>query len=425
VTTYEDALELLRQRWEHVMEPDLTRIRRLLDALGEPQRSAPSVHVTGTNGKTSTARMVDALLRAHELRTGRITSPHLSTPRERISIDGEPIDEERFVAVWQDIAPLVELVDTTVGRVTYFEVMTAMAFATFADTPVDAQVVEVGLGGLWDATNVLDAGVAVVTPVSLDHTALLGDTVEAIATEKAGIIHAGALAVIAEPLDPLMERIEEVGATPLVLGRDFGIEGRRVAVGGQVLTLRGLGGATYDELLLPLHGRHQAQNASLALAAAGAFLGAVDGRPLELERVREGFAMADSPGRLEIIQRDPTVILDGAHNPAGMHALAEALAEEFALDRLVVVLAVLGDKDVGGLVAELPPATAVIATRSDSPRAMPAEELARLVPGAQVEPSLPLALARAFELAREVDGAVLVTGSLTAVGQARGLLLGA
>ena len=282
------------------MHFELDRIEMLLDLLGSPQRAYPSIHLTGTNGKTSTARMIDSLLRAFGLHTGRYTSPHLETVRERISLDGEAVDEERFVAMYREVKPLADLVDQRSAEpLTYFDLTTALAFATFADAPVDVAVVEVGLGGAEDATNVLQAGVAVLTPIGLDHTEWLGDTLEDIALHKAGIIHSGATVIAAaqeeEAARPILERCAEVGATVAREGAEFGVLRRAVAVGGQVLTLQGLGGV-YDEVFLPLHGAHQAQNAAVALAAVEAFLGAGAKRQLDIEAVREGFASTSSPG---------------------------------------------------------------------------------------------------------------------------------
>jgi dihydrofolate synthase/folylpolyglutamate synthase len=419
------------------MVPDLARITELIDLLGSPQRAYPAIHLTGTNGKTSTARMIDALLRAHGLRTGRYTSPHLEAITERISIDGRPVSPERFAEIYADIAAYVDLVDSRHSeRVTFFELTTAMAFAAFADAPVDVAVVEVGLGGTWDATNVLEATVAVVTTIGLDHTALLGESVRSIATEKAGIIHPGARVVLArqppEAAEVLAARVVAVDGSVVREGDGFGVVSRELAVGGQLLTLAGTA-ATYPEVLLPLHGGHQAHNAACALAAVELFLGAVPDRPLDPEAVRAGFAAADSPGRLEVVRRGPTVLLDGAHNPAGVEALVEALEEEFAFAHLVVVLGVLADKDVRGMLERLEPAVAeLICTTSSSPRAMPAEDLealARDVLGddrVYLEPRLDDALDAAVRL---VDAAgpgsgagILVAGSLVTVGEARSLL---
>jgi dihydrofolate synthase/folylpolyglutamate synthase len=431
----------LEARFPSRMVPDLERITDLLDLLGSPQRAYPSVHITGTNGKTTTARMVDALLREFGVRTGRYTSPPLQRATERIAVDGAPVDAERFAAAYDDVAPYLELVDARhQDRLTFFEVLTAMAFATFADVPVDAAVVEVGLGGRWDATNVIDAPVAVVTPIGLDHVGLLGDTVEAIAAEKAGIIRAGA-AVVSAPQPAGAEAVlaahaAEVGATVFRAGRDFGVRRRSVAVGGQLVHLTGLGG-DYDEVYLPLHGGHQAGNAATALTAVEAFFGLGGGPaagrgPLDNDVVRAAFASVSSPGRLEVVRRSPTVILDGALNPAGAVALAEALAEAFTFDRLVAVVAVLDDKDAAGLLAALEPVVdAVVATVNSSPRALPAEALAtvareilgpdRVDVAGRLDDAIELAASMAER--DQLGGGVLVTGSIVTVGEARQLLV--
>ncbi|MFG1654705.1 bifunctional folylpolyglutamate synthase/dihydrofolate synthase [Micromonospora sp. NPDC049275] len=417
---------------------ELDRIESLLDLLGSPQRAYPSIHLTGTNGKTSTARMIDSLLRAFGLHTGRYTSPHLETVRERISLDGEPVSEERFAAVYREIKPLAELVDARSDEpLTYFDMTTALAFATFADAPVDIAVVEVGLGGAEDATNVIQAGVCVITPIGLDHTEWLGDTLQDIALAKAGIIHPGATVIAAaqeeEAARPLLERCAEVGATIAREGGEFGVLSRAVAVGGQVLKLQGLGGV-YDDVFLPLHGAHQAQNAAVALAAVEAFLGAGARRQLDVEAVREGFAMASSPGRLERVRNAPTVLLDGAHNPHGMAATVTALQEEFAFSKLVALIGVLADKDASSLLELLEPvADVVVVTRNSSPRAMPTKELAALAAEifgeerVEVAEEMPDAIELAVALAEEdVPGelsgvGVLVTGSVVTVADARRL----
>jgi dihydrofolate synthase / folylpolyglutamate synthase len=428
----------LASRFPARMVPDLDRITDLLDLLGSPQRSYPSIHVTGTNGKTTTARMIDALLHAFGIRTGRYTSPHLESVTERIALDGVPLDPARFAETYDEISTYAGVVD---GRhpdpVTYFELLTAMAFAAFADAPVDVAVVEVGLGGRWDATNVVEAPVAVVTPIGLDHVGILGDTIAAIAAEKAGIVHAGSTAVVAaQPADAvaaLRSRAVEVGATVRWDGVDFGVRERTLAVGGQLLVLDGLGG-TYDGIVLPLHGAHQAGNAATALAAVEAFFGAGDRGRLDIEAVREGFAQVSSPGRLEIVRRGPTVLLDGAHNPAGAAALAAAVEEEFDFDRLVAVVAVLDDKDVAGLLGELEPVvSSVVVTTNTSPRALPVDALAevaaevfgdhRVVAAARLDDAIERALAIA-ETGPLGGGGVLVTGSIVTVGEARRLLRG-
>jgi len=421
------------------MEFDLGKISELLDLLGSPQQAYPAIHLTGTNGKTSTARMVDSLLRAHGLHTGRYTSPHLNSVRERISLDGVPVAEERFVATYREVAPLAELVDSRRAEpLTYFDVTTAMAFAAFADAPVDVAVVEVGLGGAEDATNVLYATVCVLTPIGLDHTEWLGDTVADIALAKAGIIHSGATVICAgqppEAMEPILDRCAEVDATIAREGTEFGVLDRRLAIGGQSLVLQGLG-AQYEEIYLPLHGAHQAQNAALALAAVEAFLGAGAGKQLDPEVVRAGFAAVDSPGRLERVRTSPTIFVDAAHNPHGMAATAMTLAEEFSFRRLIAVLAVLRDKDVRGMLDILDSIVdAVVVTRNTSPRAMPAEELAAVAvevlgeERVRVAPDLPDAIDAAVTLAEsDVDGApggvgVVITGSVVTAADARRLL---
>jgi len=435
MSEYDDVVTALEQRGFTRMVFDLGKIRDLMDVLGSPQRAYPAIHLTGTNGKTSTARMIDALLRAHGLHTGRYTSPHLETVRERISLDGEPISEERLVAAYQEVAPLAELIDTRHSEpLTYFDMTTAMAYAAFADAPVDIAVVEVGLGGEDDATNVIEAGVAVMTPIGLDHTEWLGDTIEDIAWAKAGIIHKGATVITAvqteEAMRPILERSAEMGATVAREGGEFGVIERAQAVGGQVLRLQGLH-AIYDEIFLPLFGAHQAQNAALALAAVEAFLG----DQVRPELVVEGFAQVDSPGRLERVRSAPTILLDGAHNPHGMAATVSALEEEFRFRHLVAVVAVLGDKDVSGLLDLLEPVAArIVVTQNSSPRSMPLNELAQLAidifgeDRVTVADTMPDAIEEAVVLAEEdasgeLSGVgVLITGSVVTVADARKLL---
>ncbi len=422
---------------EDKMVPDLERIRLLMDLLGSPQKAYPAIHLTGTNGKSSTARMIDALLQGFGLRPGRYTSPHLDSITERITIDGQPLTEERFAEVWDEVAPFVEIVDSRMPeRMTFFEVLTGMAFAAFADAPVDVAVLEVGLGGAWDATNVVEAATAVVLPVGLDHVPLLGTTLAEIATEKAGIIHPGSTVVLAqqepEAAEVLLRRCVEVEATIAREGLEFGVISRTTAVGGQLLSLQGLGGR-YDDVYLPLHGAHQAANAAAALAAVEAFLGGGDKGMLDADLVREGFARTASPGRLEVVRTSPTVLLDAAHNAHGMAATVAALGDAFAFTHLVAVVAVLGDKDALAMLEVLEPAVAsIVVTQNGSPRAMPVDHLADLARDVfgedrvQIEDSLDDALSTAVGLAdaeAEYGGAgVLVTGSVVTVGEARTLL---
>jgi dihydrofolate synthase/folylpolyglutamate synthase len=429
-------IELIRRAPESDIEPTLDRVSAVLDLLGAPQRSYPSIHVAGTNGKSSTTRMIDALLTSFGLRTGRFTSPHLETVRERIALDGIPIGEAQLLAAWDEISPYLTMVEQDGGRaLTFFEVLTVLAFVAFADAPVAVAAVEVGLGGTWDATNVLESPVGVVTPVDLDHMDWLGHDVETIAAEKAGIIKPGMLAVLAmqEPtvLDVLLQRASDVGAAAAREGVEFGVLERQVAVGGQLLKLRGLGGE-YEDVYVPLHGAHQAHNAACALAAVEGFLGSGTG-PLEPDLVREGFAGVVVPGRLEVVRRSPAVVVDVAHNPAGARALAAAVVDAFDLSQLVGVIGVLDDKDAHGILVALEPVlTEVVITRSTSMRALEPDRLGALAAEVfgedrvTVEPLLPNALERAVTAA-ESEGdlgstGVLVTGSVTVVAEARALL---
>ena len=431
----------LNTRWpETKIDPTLDRIRALLDLLGDPQHAYPLVHITGTNGKTSTSRMVDALLCATGLRTGRFISPHLQLVTERISVDGVPISPQRYVEAYRDIAPYVSMVDAAQPNpLSKFEVLVAMAYAAFADVPVDAAVVEVGLGGTWDSTNVADGRVAVIGPVGVDHVEYLGSDVVGIARDKAGIIKPGSVAIIGEQqpsvMTEILRRVADVDATVARAGQEFGVLGREIAVGGQVLRLQGLGGV-YDDVFLPLHGRHQAANAAVALAAAEAFLGAGANNQLDIDLVRQGFGSVQVPGRLEPVRSAPTVLLDAAHNPHGARALATALDEEFDFRKLVAVVGVMADKDARGILEALEPVISeIVLTANASPRAMPADELAavaRDVFGADrivVEPRLSDAIETAVGLAEEVrepgqplSGAgVVITGSVVTVGEARAL----
>ena len=437
----EVELEIAARRPEHQVSPTLDRIAMLVSLLGDPQRAFPVIHVTGTNGKTSMTRMIDTLLRERGLRTGRFTSPHLVSMRERITVDGVPLPAERFVELYDEIEPYVQLVDSKQpAALSFFEVLTGMMFAAFADAPVDVAVIEVGLGGAWDATNVADGAVAVIGPVAMDHMKYLGDTIEAIAAEKAGIIKPGAVAVLAQQqlaaAEVLLARAASVGATVAREGIEFGVVAREMAIGGQQLVLKGLRG-TYADVYLPLFGAHQAGNAACALAAVEAFAGVSDSEALDPDLVRAGFAKVTSPGRLEVLRRSPTVLADAAHNPAGMAATMEALTESFGFTRVIGVFAVSEDKDVTGLLAELEPVVSdLIVTTNSSPRAMSDSalgEVAREVFGedrVQVRERLDDAIEAAVSLADESLGdedvpgstAVLITGSVVTAGDARRLL---
>src|SRR4051812_11491476 len=375
--TFDEVEDALLSRWpETKLEPSLDRILAFTELLGDPQRAYPVIHLTGTNGKTSTSRMIDTLLRALDLRTGRFTSPHVERINERISVDGEPLDDEAFVRAFNDVAPYTHLVDESEAHpLSFFETVVGMAYAAFADAPVDVAVVEVGMGGSWDATNVADAAVAVVLPVAVDHTQYLGDSPAGIAVEKAGIIKPDSIAVLAEQTPDvaaiLLERAAEVGATVVREGLDFGVIARVPAVGGQVVSLQGLR-ARYDDVFLPLYGAHQAQNAAVALAAVEAFTGGGEqSQPLDDDVVRTAFAEGTSPGRLEIVRRSPTILLDAAHTPHGAEAAAAALEDSFTFTPLIGVIGVMGDKDHVGLLAAFEPHLAhVVCSQNSTGRAL-------------------------------------------------------
>jgi dihydrofolate synthase/folylpolyglutamate synthase len=429
---------ILARAPEHDLEPSLDRIAAVMDLLGDPQHAFPVIHVTGTNGKTSTTRMIDAMLRQMGLSTGRFTSPHLHNIRERICLNGSPIDAERFIASYQDVIPFIEMVDARSladggPRMTYFEVLVAVAIATFADAPIDVAVLEVGMGGSWDATNVANANVAVVTPIALDHERFLGSSLEGIATEKSGIFKEGSLVVSSrqepEVAEILVRSAQKVATLPAFEGSQFAIVSRAVAVGGQLLTIRGLGG-DYDDLFLPLHGPHQGQNAAVALAAVEAFVGGGEHR-LDLDVIRAGMADATSPGRLEIVRRSPTIMVDAAHNPAGAVALRAALEDSFNFAKIIGVIAILEDKDASKMLEILEPVlNEIVVSRTTSPRAIDPERLGRLASEIYGEgrvtviDSLPDALDRAAEMADEggFGGGVLATGSITTAAEVRMLL---
>ena len=474
----------LEARWpESQISPTLGRIRTLTQFLGDPQRAYPVIHVTGTNGKTSTARMIESLLRSFGLHTGLITSPHLSDLRERIRLDGEPISIDAFLDIYDEVAPVLAMADEASEleggpRLSFFEVMTGLAFAAFADAPVDVAVVEVGMGGTWDATNVADGQVAVIMPIGMDHSDYLGDTLADIAGEKAGIIKPMSSVVLAAQDDEAMEVLaaaaSQMEAPTAVEGIHFGVLERLVAVGGQQVTLRGMG-ADYEDVFLPLFGAHQARNAVAALAAVESFFGITSssnrvdasaeadprgGSPIDIRDavaaegvatdipvptadrrldpvvVRAGLAAVTSPGRLEVVRRAPTVVVDAAHNVPGAQALAAAIADSFAFTSSVAVVGILADKDAAGILAALDPIIdMVVITRSSSPRAVPVAELAAIAAEVLGEERveavdrLDAALERAIELAEVgspagVGAGVIVTGSVTMAGEAR-LLLGA
>ncbi|MGN6426236.1 MAG: bifunctional folylpolyglutamate synthase/dihydrofolate synthase [Leifsonia sp.] len=424
---------LLARIGEGAPERRLDATRRAVELLGDPQRAYPIIHITGTNGKTSTSRIIESILRAYGLRTGLLTSPHLVSFNERIVIDGEPIADEDLVRNWEDVRPYLEIVDAELveaGKqpLTFFEALTALAFAAFADAPVDVAVIEVGMGGEWDSTNVGDGQVAVFTPISLDHTKQLGETVREIARTKSGIIKPSADVVTSAQTTEAMAELEEaarltestLAAQPIA----FDVAATRVAVGGQLVTVRGRA-ATYEDVFLPLYGDHQAQNAAVAVAAVETFLGRGT-QPLKADLVEEGFATATSPGRLQLIGIEPTVLVDAAHNPAGAATLADALRRYFDFDEITFVVGSLGDKDARGVVRALAPVAAqFFVTEPASDRALPAEDLGDIVrEEAGDEATIVYSDALdALEAAREWAGeegrrAVVVTGSIVLVGAA-------
>jgi dihydrofolate synthase / folylpolyglutamate synthase len=428
-----DAIEAaLLARWpENRIAPTLERIQALVDALGSPQLSYPTIHIGGTNGKTTTSRMVDSLLFSMGLRTGRFTSPHLETYRERIAINGEPIDPKDLIFTYNDIAAYFDFIDSKFDNpVSFFEAVTALAFAAFAEHPIDIGIIEVGMGGEWDATNVVKADVSIITPIGLDHMEYLGNTLTEIASTKAGIIKEGGFAVLSqqepEVAVELLRKAAEVGADVAREGVEYAVISRAVAIGGQLLTIQGLKGV-YDEIFIPLHGKHQASNAAAALVAVEVFFGENE---LDIDAVREGFAQVKSPGRCEVIHRDPTIILDAAHNPHGSIALHQTLDSEFTFDEIIGVVGVMGDKDARGILVNFEMfMDSIIVTKNSSHRAMEVSDLETLaieIFGADrvhSSPNLEAAIEKALKdtirpLSDESLG-IVVTGSVVTVGEAR------
>lgn len=428
-----DAIEqALLARWpETRIEPTLERIAALVDILGSPQLTYPTIHVGGTNGKTTTSRMIDSLLFEMGLRTGRFTSPHLESYLERISINGQPIDAKELIFSFNDIAPYLDLMDSKFDHpISFFEAITALAFAAFAEHPIDVGVIEVGMGGLWDATNVVDADVSVIMPIGLDHTEYLGETLAEIAQTKAGIIKEGGFIVLAQQ-EPecaveLLKQAALVGADVAREGVEYSVISRSIAVGGQLLTIQGAKDV-YTDIFIPLHGKHQASNAAAALVAVEAFFG---DQELDIEAVRAGFANVTSPGRCEIIHRDPTIIIDAAHNPHGAAALADTIQSEFTFDDVIGVFAPMGDKDVRGILLELEQVMdSVIVTSNSSPRAMKIEELEliaaeifgidRVFTADNLSEAIEKAIKDSVRPLSEDTIGILITGSVVTAGEAR------
>jgi dihydrofolate synthase/folylpolyglutamate synthase len=433
-----DAIEAaLLARWpETRISPTLDRISALTDILGSPQLTYPTIHVGGTNGKTSTSRMIDSMLFEMGLRTGRFTSPHLESYLERISINGQPISAAELIFSYNDISPYLDLMDSKFDNpISFFEAITALAFAAFAEHPIDVGIIEVGMGGEWDATNVVEAGVSVIMPIGLDHTEYLGDTLTEIAKTKAGIFKTGGFGVLAqqetEAAVELLRRAAEVGIDVAREGVEYSLSSRAVAVGGQLISISGLN-ESFDDIFLPLHGKHQAANAATALVAVEAFFGDT---ALDHDAVRAGFAAVTSPGRCEVVHRDPTILLDAAHNPHGAKALAETIANEFTFDEVIGVVAAFGDKDVRGILLALEPImNEIIVTTNSSPRAMKLSELEKLAneifgkDRVTAIETLSSAIDQAIKDAKrplsDDSVGVLVTGSVITVGEARSIISG-
>ena len=433
-----DAIEeALLARWpETRIAPTLERISALTDFLGSPQLTYPTIHIGGTNGKTTTSRMVDSLLFEMGLRTGRFTSPHLESYLERISINGQPINAAELIFSYNDISPYLDLIDSKFENpISFFEAITALAFAAFAEHPIDVGVIEVGMGGEWDATNVVQAGVSVITPIGLDHTEYLGNTITEIAQTKGGILKPGGFGIFAQQVPDaaieLLRKAAEVGIDVAREGVEYSLASRAVAVGGQLISVSGLN-ESFDDIFLPLHGKHQAANAATALVAVEAFFGDT---ALDHDAVRAGFAAVTSPGRCEVVHRDPTILLDAAHNPHGAKALAETITNEFTFDEVIGVVASFGDKDVRGILLELEPImNEIIVTSNSSPRAMKLSDLEKLAneifgkDRVTAIESLSAAIDQAIKDAKrplsDDSVGVLITGSVFTVGESRAIING-
>jgi dihydrofolate synthase/folylpolyglutamate synthase len=425
--------ELLTRFGEGNPQPRLEPTRRVVELLGDVHRAYPVIHIAGTNGKTTTARLIESILRAYGLRTGVFTSPHLVSFNERILIDGIPVADDLLVTNWLDVKPYVEMVDAELiaknePRLTYFEVLTILAYGTFADSPVDVAIVEAGLGGEWDSTNVADGVVAVFTPIALDHTDRLGRDIDAIARTKSGIIKPAAMVVSAaqtpDAAAVLVEATELTESALTTVGDQVRLISSAVAVGGQMISVQGVAGR-YDDLFLALYGDHQADNAALAIAAVEAFLGG-GSQELDSDLLAEAFATVTSPGRLQLLATEPTVLVDAAHNPHGAASLVAGLGKYFVFDDITIVLAILDDKDAAGIVKALAPvASRFIVTTAPSDRALDAHTLGRLVEAiagsekvtVETDPLVALTMARGFASHTE-KGAAVVTGSITLVGLA-------
>ena len=421
--------KLLLRIPENKIRPRLEPTRRAVELLGDPQRSYRVIHVTGTNGKTSTTRFIERILREHGLRTGRFTSPHLVRLNERMALDGEPVSDEQLISVYSDIEPILEFVDQELAAegenpLTFFEALAVLGFSVFADAPVDVLVLEVGMGGAWDSTNVADGDVAVFTPIGLDHMDRLGNTLEEIADTKSGIIKPGSVVVSSVQERGVLAVLENAAKQKAeafkLQGRDFEVSEFVPSSTGQTISISGLAGS-YGPFQAPVFGSHQGQNIAVAVAAVEAFLG---GGQIQIadDILRSAISDVSSPGRLQLIKTVPNLLLDGAHNPAGALILGQALRAEFSEKPLIGVIAVLADKDATGLFSNLAGVfESVVITQSSSPRSMSVAELESLAKGGlgqEVESisDFKFALERANQRAIEIDGTVVVTGSITLVG---------
>ena len=421
--------QLLKRIPENKVRPRLEPTRRAVQLLGDPQSSYRVIHITGTNGKTSTTRFIERILREHGIKTGRFTSPHLLRLNERISIDGEPVSDEQLLSVYSDIEPILEFVDQELRQqgenpLTFFEALAVLGFAVFADAPVDVLVLEVGMGGAWDSTNVANGDVAVFTPIGLDHMDRLGNTISEIAETKAGIIKSGAIVVSSTQQPEALRVLEQVASESaekfFLEGRDFFVDQAHPTQTGQEIVIQGLAGK-YMKMTAPVFGSHQSSNLAVAIAAVEAFLGAGE-RQIPDDILRSAVADVSSPGRLQLIRSEPEILLDGAHNPDGARVLATALKSEFSNRPIVALIAVLSEKDVSSLLENLKGIfESAIITSSSSPRAMPATDLEALAKQSletivSSVSDFKLAFHAAQKRAMEIDGLVLVTGSITLVG---------
>lgn len=416
---------------EHKLRPRLEPTRRAVELLGDPQSSYKIVHVTGTNGKTTTTRIIERILREFGLRTGRFTSPHLIELNERIAIDGEPIDIQRMYSVFKDIEPLLEIVDQELigqgeSRLTFFEALAVLGFACFADEQVHVLVLEVGMGGEWDSTNVADGDVAVFTPIDLDHMERLGESIAEIAKTKSGIIKPISAIVSSaqkeQALTVLQEKAASVGQVVDSYGDKFKITSLTEDASGITFSLKSLAGE-YQDLFIPLHGKYQAENAAVAIAAVEQFMGSAE-TALPDGILRAALADVSSPGRLQVIAKNPTVLLDAAHNPHGARSLADALVNSFGSPKAIGVISILGDKDARGVLLALEPVfEKIILTRSSSTRATAVDELVPLAEeifGKERVLQAEGALA-AINQAKKIlspGGIVVVSGSITLIGDA-------